>query len=511
MSQKSLLLSVSIILIVIGLGLTYFKVNYLHFPLTPQSESVIWQIGAKITFYPSATPTEIILQKPSLDSGLTVLSSHAQSAEAYNFSENTQHNGGKAVWQTSTELKGKQTLYYSINAIENHDIHYQPPQKINKPLYAGEKKIMADKLIFNMKKASDNKVQQAQYLIKQVSASENKTLMELFFTSPPDQASRCQWLKQLFSYAEINSRISIGLSTASTKRAQQPTYFIEVNYDNSWTVINPVTAEIGLPKGILLWSRGSESLFDVIGGKRSSLHFSVVKSPISATDAAIKAGKTDASTSTFLDFSLYSLPESSQRAFKTILLVPIGALIIAFLRILIGLRTSGTFMPILIALAFVETQLIPGLLMFVSIVSVGLLIRFLLSSLNLLLVARIASIIIIVIMIMALFSIISAKLQLQQVMTITFFPMIILAWTIERMSILWEEEGPKEVLIQGGGSLFMACLAYLTMSNSLIKHMSFNFPELLFVVLALLLMMGQYTGYRLTELARFRSLVKHYD
>ena len=38
---------------------------------------------------------------------------------------------------------------------------------------------------------------------------------------------------------------------------------------------------------------------------------------------------------------------------------------------------------------------------------------------------------------------------------------IIISWTIERMSILWEEEGPKEVLIQGGGSLLTASLVYL--------------------------------------------------
>jgi hypothetical protein len=147
--------------------------------------------------------------------------------------------------------------------------------------------------------------------------------------------------------------------------------------------------------------------------------------------------------------------------------------------------------------------------MFLAIVSVGLLIRFLLTSLNLLLVARISAVVIVVIFLMAIFSILSVKLGLNSVMTITFFPMIILAWTIERMSILWEEEGGKEVLIQGGGSLLMASIAYLLMSNALMRHLSFNFPELLLVVLALLLLIGQYSGYRLTELHRFSPLLKN--
>ena len=91
-------------------------------------------------------------------------------------------------------------------------------------------------------------------------------------------------------------------------------------------------------------------------------------------------------------------------------------------------------------------------------------------------------------------------------MTITFFPMIIIAWTIERMSILWEEDGPTEVMKQGGGSLLVAVLAYLLMQWSMLAHLTFNFPELNLVLLALILAMGQYTGYKLSELRRFRAM-----
>jgi hypothetical protein len=36
-----------------------------------------------------------------------------------------------------------------------------------------------------------------------------------------------------------------------------------------------------------------------------------------------------------------------------------------------------------------------------------------------------------------------------------------------------------------------------------VQHLTFNFPELNLVLLALILAMGQYTGYKLTELYRF--------
>jgi hypothetical protein len=109
---------------------------------------------------------------------------------------------------------------------------------------------------------------------------------------------------------------------------------------------------------------------------------------------------------------------------------------------------------------------------------------------------------------MSVFSIVSYKLGINEALTITFFPMIILAWTIERMSILWEEEGAREVYVQGGGSLFVASLAYFAMSNETLAYLSFNFPELLLVVLSLIIVLGRYSGYRLLELIRFKSQVK---
>ena len=90
-----------------------------------------------------------------------------------------------------------------------------------------------------------------------------------------------------------------------------------------------------------------------------------------------------------LVLSLYNLPIAEQGMFKLIMLLPIGALVVVFLRILIGIRTSGTFMPVLIALAFLQTELLPGLISFVLVVIMGLFIRSYLSSLNLLPVARI--------------------------------------------------------------------------------------------------------------------------
>ena len=208
-----------------------------------------------------------------------------------------------------------------------------------------------------------------------------------------------------------------------------------------------------------------------------------------------------------LDFSIYALPVEQQGIFKGLLLIPVAVMVVVLMRILVGVRTSGTFMPVLIALAFIQTTLLVGLIIFLGLVGAGLWIRSYLSQLNLLLVSRVAAVIIVVIVLMAVLAVTSYKLGLHQALTVTFFPTVIVAWTIERMSILWEEEGGHEVLIQGSGSLLVAILAYLAMSTAIVEHLTFNFPELLLSLLGVILILGKYTGFRLSELYRFRDLV----
>jgi hypothetical protein len=264
----------------------------------------------------------------------------------------------------------------------------------------------------------------------------------------------------------------------------------------------PAQGIISAPEDLLLWHRSGRSVLDVTGGLDSGLSFSMIRQSV---PAALLARERQGD-SFFANLGVQRLPIEEQSMFKLLLLLPVGAAVVVFFRILIGVQTAGTFMPVLIALVFLQTSLLPGLVSFVSVVMLGLLMRGYLSQLNLLLVARIAALIVLVIFIISALSIIGYQLGISTGMIITFFPLIIIAWTIERLSILWEEEGPRDVLIQGGGSMLVAIVAYLLMQSRTLQHLTFNFPELNLVLLAVILAMGQYTGYKLTELRRFAAL-----
>jgi archaellum biogenesis protein FlaJ (TadC family) len=84
--------------------------------------------------------------------------------------------------------------------------------------------------------------------------------------------------------------------------------------------------------------------------------------------------------------------------------------------------------------------------------------------------------------------------------------MVIIAMTIERMSVVWEERGVADAIRAGLGSLAIAIAAYIFMGLTWLEHLMFTFPELLLLVLAVVMLAGRYTGYRLLELTRFKAL-----
>ncbi|MGH8223979.1 MAG: 7TM domain-containing protein, partial [Woeseiaceae bacterium] len=147
-----------------------------------------------------------------------------------------------------------------------------------------------------------------------------------------------------------------------------------------------------------------------------------------------------------------------------------------------------------------------GVVLFTILVAMGLSIRFLLDKLHLLLVPRLSAVLIVVVILMLAISVFSHQLGMETGLSVALFPMVIIAMTIERMSVLWEERGPADAMRAGTGSMLIAVIAYLAMGVDRLEYLVFAFPELLLVVLAAAIVLGRYTGYRLTELGRFRVL-----
>ncbi len=500
MISKTAFYLVVLILIITGLSLIWLRHTDLDIPLRPGQQKPVWLIEARIDFIAEGKPVRVSLNLPEPQPGFRPVSEQAAST-GYGFSIIEVPGGRRAEWTRRNAL-GVQSLYYKLQLVADASIHRAPEgQEKPEPRTFYWKELQgtaAQQLVDQAYKRSSTPASFTRELSKQLAASKPDQNASLLLS----EYDLTTLLMRLLNYADIPARVSMGLELQDFRRYQPLKPVLEIFDQDRWIPVDPHTGMTWLPENLLLWHRGGKSLLDVSGGTNSEIHFSMIHQTMPAMDLA----RLQLDEGGLSRLSLYNLPIEEQSVFKLLLLLPVGALIVTFMRIIIGVRTSGTFMPILIALSLLQTNLIPGLAAFIAIVAVGLLLRGYLSRLNLLMVARISTLIVLVVYLTAMISVFGHELGFNIGLTITFFPMIIVAWTIERMSILWEEEGSREVLIQGFGSLSVAVLSYICMRMEWVRHLTFNFPEIHLVLLALILLAGQYTGYKLTELKRFKVI-----
>ncbi len=484
-----------LLLFLAGIGTAGFRHQTYNIPLLPGEQQTVWQVEARIEYTALGGASQVFLTLPPEQSGFRLLEGTG-AAPGYGFDEDENAEQFRAHW-TKRNAQGLQTLFYSLPVVEDPGqfVDPSPPGPVSRPRWDEPYLTAARQLNDSLLPITADAHSMAVQLVASMGrkpADQNVSLLKERYEEP-------ELLARLLNTAGIAARTVQVLELQDGRRRQSLVEHVQVWDDERWRLYHPEDGPVADISNLLLWQTETPSVLEVMGGTRSRVSFSMISQDRSMLDLA------EESREPGFALSLYSLPIAEQGMFKLIMLLPVGALVVVFMRILVGIRTSGTFMPVLIALAFLQTDLLPGLTSFILVIAIGLLIRSYLSSLNLLLVARIATLVILVIGIISIFSVVSYQLGLIGGLTITFFPMIILAWTIERMSIIWEEEGPKEVLIQGGGSLLVATLAFLLMDLPIVRHLAFNFPELHLAILALVMIIGRYTGYRLLELGRFAS------
>ncbi len=492
-------------LFLLGVGLAMYKTISLGLPLLPGEYREVWTIESKISFTPRAgKPVQATLNLPEGLAGWVILEEHFASS-GFGFTIVNENGAREARW-TRQSMDRPTTLYFKMQAYRptERDLRDIPPTPIKKHLLENDQEAAMERLIGVLREQSADTESfvalMASEFHKENQDRDAQFLLGTFEESPVEV------MRAVLAHAGIPAQEIRGIRLEDGRRRQTLSSLLEFHNGRRWIIIDPKTATTGLPQNFFVWQRGNSAVLGVSGGSNSRLEFALVSNNLPAK--AVIGMEQSTHAYPLLDFSIYALPVEQQGAFKGLLLIPVAALVVVIMRIIVGLKTSGTFMPILIALAFLQTQLLTGLALFLTLVGTGLWIRSWLSHMNLLLVSRISAVIIVVIFMMSTTALLSYRFGLDQALTVTFFPTIILAWTIERMSILWEEEGIKEVFVQGGGSLLVAVLSYLVMTNRVVAHLTFNFPELTLSILAIILLLGKYTGYRLSELYRFRDLDK---
>ncbi|MEM9617805.1 MAG: UUP1 family membrane protein [Pseudomonadota bacterium] len=502
-----------LILIIAGLGVFLIKSVRLGYPLTPGATATIWDFEIYLEFEGQDEPARLEVYLPAGD----VQRSFPQE-QFYNGpfglsleSEPATRNR-KAVWtyrypsnrkvlrylaQTVGEVQST-PLPTSFTQAEPDVIPFESDLIKRQAfiVWAGDlRRRSADDLSFanlTIRETFENRTAGEEY------ADEIAVLLD----GRTSVRARLELARHTLHSAGIPARIANGVYLSDARRRVDIKHWLEYHVDGEDFRYFPEE-----PPGrfFTIWY-GEAGLVTVSGIEELDVQIGLQ----SQRDAAIDIVRSTRGGAGAVGrmFGFNELPLTTQLVYKVLVTIPVGITILVFLRQFIGFKTLGTFMPVLIGIAFRETALINGLALFTLLVALGLALRFYLERLQLLLVPRLAVVVIFIVMVMAGVTIALTGANQAIGLSISLFPIVILTMTIERMSIVWEESSATEAIKQGLGSLAVASIAYLAMTNSQVEYLMYQFPELLLVLMGLCVLMGRYTGLRLSELWRFRQLAQ---
>ena len=191
---------------------------------------------------------------------------------------------------------------------------------------------------------------------------------------------------------------------------------------------------------------------------------------------------------------------------KVILLLPLGALIVALFRNVIGLTTFGIFLPALIAIASKETGIGWGILVFLLVISIVGLLHYPLEKSGLLSVPKMAVLLVSVVIVFIVISVAGVNIGMTSLAYVSLFPIVVVTISAERFAQTVIQDGYATAAKLTLQTIMVATATYLVMSSSTVESIFLTFPELFLVIIAVNLLLGKWIGLRLMEIMRFKRL-----
>lgn len=209
-------------------------------------------------------------------------------------------------------------------------------------------------------------------------------------------------------------------------------------------------------------------------------------------------------------FSLWSLVDKGvipSGSLHLLLLLPIGGLLVAFLRNIVGLKTFGVFLPVLISFSLLHTGFISGIAIFIGLILCIGLISYPFDKLGLLYTPKLVISLTIMVSVIILATHFGIKNNILWLTKLTFFPIIILTIAAERFSRATLEDGYLKALDKLFQTLLATAIVYVVLSCSWLPSMLILMPEIAVLIIVLAAVLGRYIGIRWIEIFRFKPLL----
>jgi hypothetical protein len=191
-----------------------------------------------------------------------------------------------------------------------------------------------------------------------------------------------------------------------------------------------------------------------------------------------------------------------------LLLLPLGALIVAIFKNVIGVQTFGVFLPALIGFAFIEMGIIAGIVFFSGVIVLISILGIPLGKWQLLYTPKI----VILLSAVTIFSLISIRFFQEygwvDPSAALLFPVIILTMVADKFAKKVEEESLGKALSIYAQTILVTIFCSWILGSFLIQNLFIKHPELLISIIGVGLFLGKWIGLRVSEYSRFGALQK---
>ena len=193
-----------------------------------------------------------------------------------------------------------------------------------------------------------------------------------------------------------------------------------------------------------------------------------------------------------------------------LLVLPIVVTLIAFFRQVIGIKAFGIYTPAIVTFAFLATpQLRYGVVVFVSVILVGMLMRFALKNLRILYLPRVAITLSIIAFAILFLLGLGGSMQRTGLASVSIFPILIMITIVEKFVATQIEKGNRTAIILAVETLIISLVGYYLASWPLLVKGLIAYPWAVLFTIPINIFLGKWDGLRLIEYFRFREVLKN--
>lgn len=192
-----------------------------------------------------------------------------------------------------------------------------------------------------------------------------------------------------------------------------------------------------------------------------------------------------------------------------VLLFPVITAIIAFSRHVIGLRGFGVYTPAVLSVAFVSTGIISGVILFMVVLLTALFSKRILQKLRLQYLPRTAMLMWCVSVAILAFLLLVGQFGLTALYSVSIFSILIIMLLTENFMESQLSSSQSEAIQLTFETVLLAIFCSFIIGSRQVQSFVILNPEIILIsVAAANLLIGRYSGLRLIEYFRFRSLLE---